>query len=139
MDQAEEVIKWFNSHSRALAMLRDEQTHQYPTRLPLALLYPAATRWSSRYVTCARFIDIERAIRWLASMKTDELVDFTPRGRNAAETEAKRLKTREMLLGVTTESFWDGLKTYVIFCIINVCIAHHYPDFAATYAHSQSQ
>lgn len=61
MDRAEEAIKWFNSHSRALAILKLEQAHRYQGRV-LALVYPVSTRWSSRFLTCARLLELEAAL-----------------------------------------------------------------------------
>ncbi|KAI0323734.1 hypothetical protein GY45DRAFT_1264118, partial [Cubamyces sp. BRFM 1775] len=113
MDCAEELIKWFNNHSRALAMLKDEQRRRDPEGHVLALLYPAATRWSSRYLTCTRLLELEASIRCLLITKLDELVQFTPRGKNAEETARKQEKTREMLKYAMQQPFWDNIRVYV--------------------------
>lgn len=113
MDTAEEIIKWFNNHSRALASLRDEQSHQYNGRV-LTLLYPICTRWSSRYLACARLLAIERAVRSLVFTRIDDLVALTSKARTVAETEQKQIKTRELLKTVLEDEFWSALKTYSI-------------------------
>ncbi|KAI0362751.1 hypothetical protein OH77DRAFT_1379925, partial [Trametes cingulata] len=110
MDQAEEIIKWFNNHSRALAMLRLEQQHQYSGRT-VSLLYPVATRWSSRFMTCVRLLEIETAVRCLVMSKLDQLVQLTPKGKNVMETAQKQEKTRGLLLSALESSFWDTLKS----------------------------
>ena len=113
MDKAEEVIKWFNNHSRALAMLRDEQRHQYDGHV-LALLFPICTRWSSRYLACSRLLAIERAVRSLIFTRIDDLVSLTPKGRTVAETDQKQQKTRELLRTVLEDEFWNALKMYIL-------------------------
>ncbi|KAI0363379.1 hypothetical protein BV20DRAFT_927634, partial [Pilatotrama ljubarskyi] len=109
MDRAEEVIKWFNNHSCALAMLRLEQQHQYAGRA-VNLLYPVATRWSSRYLTCVRLLEVDTAIRCLVTSKLEQLVQLTPKGRNTAETVQKQDKARALLLSTLEPAFWDGLR-----------------------------
>ncbi|KAI0771477.1 ribonuclease H-like domain-containing protein [Trametes elegans] len=110
MDQAEEIIKWFNNHTRALAMLAEEQRHRYDGRV-LALLYPVVTRWSSHYLTCARLLEIEHAMRCLLLAKLEDLVNLTTRGRNTEDTARKKDKTREILSAALLPEFWDALHS----------------------------
>ena len=110
MGQADELIRWFNNHTRALAMLRIEQQHCYPDRPIRALLYPTVTRWSSRYLTCERLVELRAAVECLIASRLDELVELTPKGPNRAETEKKRQKTREMLLEAKNPLFWEQLE-----------------------------
>ncbi|KAI8971257.1 ribonuclease H-like domain-containing protein, partial [Trametes punicea] len=109
MDQAEELIKWFNNHARALAMLKEEQCRIYEGQA-LSLLYPVTTRWSSRYIACKCLLDVKKAIQWLLLTKLDELVNLTLRGRNAEETSRKQAKARELFLQVRSAEFWDTLS-----------------------------
>ncbi|CDO68373.1 hypothetical protein BN946_scf184815.g20 [Trametes cinnabarina] len=109
MDEAEELIKWFNNHTRALAMLKEEQRRIYQGRA-LSLLYPVTTRWSSRYIACKRLLEVKKAIQWLLLTKLDELVNLTPRGRNAEETSRKQAKARELFLKVRSAEFWDTIS-----------------------------
>lgn len=109
MDQAEEIIKWFNDHTRALAMLQIEQAHRYHGRV-WSLLYPVATRWSSRYIACARLVDIQGALQCLVIDKIETLVQLTSRGRNHQDTLEKQEKTRSLLRNVLNPEFWHKLR-----------------------------
>ena len=109
MDKAEELIKWFNNHTRALAALKEMQQALSPTKPVLTLLYPVSTRWSSRFQACARFVELRVAFECLISAKLEQLVSFTPKGRNVEETARKESETREMLLVLRSAEFWHGL------------------------------
>ncbi|EUC60305.1 hAT family dimerization protein [Rhizoctonia solani AG-3 Rhs1AP] len=58
---SQEVIKWFNNHSRALEMLHNEQLHSL--RKTLALITPVLTRWTSIYMSVRRLLDCLPAFR----------------------------------------------------------------------------
>lgn len=63
--KALKVIKWMNSHSRALGLFRQEQlcTHQ----MFWALILPVITRWTAHYLSLWRLLTVEKTLRaaWL--------------------------------------------------------------------------
>ncbi|CAE7074308.1 unnamed protein product [Rhizoctonia solani] len=61
--KAQNVIRWFNNHSRALAWLQNEQKHLMGKTL--SLLYPALTRWTSVDMALQRPADYLTAFQGL--------------------------------------------------------------------------
>ena len=61
IDDALEVVKWFNSHSQALGLLQSVQLHKLGKIL--ALILPVLTRWTSHYLSVRRLIDLEVAFK----------------------------------------------------------------------------
>ncbi|KIM64232.1 hypothetical protein SCLCIDRAFT_37040, partial [Scleroderma citrinum Foug A] len=49
IDNALEVVKWFNNHSRALGILRDIQCQLHEQ--PHSLILPVLTRWTSHFLS----------------------------------------------------------------------------------------
>ena len=55
------VIKWMNSHSRALGLFRQEQSFTYQKNL--ALILPVITRWTAHYLSLHRLLSVEKALK----------------------------------------------------------------------------
>jgi hypothetical protein len=61
VNQAVEVVKWFNNHSRALGLLQVEQEITY--HKVLALILPVITRWTAHYLSSRRLLEVSTAVR----------------------------------------------------------------------------
>lgn len=100
-----EVVKWFNNHSRALGMLRNEQI----TRVGkyISLILPVLTRWTSHYLSTSRLLDLEIYFRYLVldRGKRDILLLC------AGDKREQKNKAEEILKTIQTSSFWDDLRT----------------------------
>lgn len=106
MEEALEVIKWFNSHSLALGILQEEQLHRirHTRSRVLSLILPVLTRWTSHYLAACRLLELEDHLRFIAQYRYPDL-------HRAAgnKSEAKR-RADEVLQIVLRESFWADLK-----------------------------
>ncbi|KAK7689437.1 hypothetical protein QCA50_007229 [Cerrena zonata] len=103
MDQALEVVKWFNNHGRPLGMLREAQKAHYGSIL--ALILPALTRWTSHYLAVTRLLDLEEAIRILVLTSRARLVQ-------AVGDKADAIRKAEEIMDILSQPhFWDCLKT----------------------------
>lgn len=105
IDEALEVVKWFNNHSRALGMLRTElRTHEKPE---LGLILPVATRWTSHYLSCSRLLKLEQALRSLTIYHSSKLELC------AGERADMRRKACQILNTINSQVFWQRLRMYV--------------------------
>jgi hypothetical protein len=100
-NEAVEIIKWFNSHSVALGLLRKEQIHTY--KKACALILPVLTRWTTHHASCTRLLDINKAIKSVTITQEEELL--TAAGKKAEHIE----KARQVLSIVNRASFWINL------------------------------
>ncbi|OBZ67907.1 hypothetical protein A0H81_12375 [Grifola frondosa] len=101
MDDALEIVKWFNNHSRALGLLRKEQTLRFG--IALMLILPVLTRWTSHYLAATRLLDIQEAIRVLVAGSRQLLIECV-----GEKADAVR-KANEILNLIALPSFWDDL------------------------------
>ncbi|PCH39629.1 hypothetical protein WOLCODRAFT_85990, partial [Wolfiporia cocos MD-104 SS10] len=103
MDDALEVAKWFNNHSRALGLLHDQQVTCYGSRA-LWLILPVITRWTAHYLTCTWLLELEKAIRTLVLEQREALITCVGDKRDARD------KAQSIITIVITESFWSKLR-----------------------------
>ncbi|EJD34362.1 hypothetical protein AURDEDRAFT_140578 [Auricularia subglabra TFB-10046 SS5] len=96
------LVKWFNSHSLALGMLREVAMQKLNEELNLIL--PCLTRWTSHYLSVRRLLQLERAFKQLVLDKEEELRSSAGQRRDAID-EARRIISM-----IKTESFWDNLR-----------------------------
>jgi hypothetical protein len=108
IDEALEVVKWFNNHSRALGMLREEELAK-GLRI-LVLILPVLTRWTSHYLCMRRLLALEYCFRVLSldPAKREALILCA-----GPKLEQKR-KAEQILAIIDRASFWADLKTCVI-------------------------
>ena len=109
-EQAGEVIKWFNNHSKALDTLRGHQT--LIRGKPLALVLPAATRWTTQYTSLHRLKTQEAAVVGCVAQYRDELLLA---GGPRADAKAKAL---EVINICRDPEFWTNLQRYHILYLI---------------------
>ncbi|PCH37394.1 hypothetical protein WOLCODRAFT_84289, partial [Wolfiporia cocos MD-104 SS10] len=67
-----EVIKWFNNHSQALRMLKEETKARLGKAY--ALVMSVITRWTTHYLSCRRLLLLETPMRTLAVSANEVLV-----------------------------------------------------------------
>ena len=104
MDQAIEVIKWFNNHSRALGLLKQRMLEKLFK--VYVLILPVITRWTSHYLSCKRLLLVATAMRTLVLDFYDELVIC------AGDKREMKDKAKEILDLVNEPSFWHDLVEY---------------------------
>ncbi|GLB41139.1 putative protein of unknown function (DUF 659) [Lyophyllum shimeji] len=56
-----EVIKWFNNHSTALALLGEEMKFTYEGKV-WALILPVITHWTAHYLSTTRLLKVKSAV-----------------------------------------------------------------------------
>ena len=101
-----EVIKWFNAHSAALALLNNEQRFTYEGKF-WALVLPVITRWTAHYLSISRLLKVKSAIR-SCSLRHEETL-LTCAGRDAK----LKLTARAILDTVSNDVFWANLSKLV--------------------------
>ena len=73
IDNALEVVKWFNNHSRALGILWDIQCQLHEQ--PCSLILPVLTRWTSHFLSVCRLLQLEQAFKhMLAKVPENDLI-----------------------------------------------------------------
>lgn len=102
IDEALEVVKWFNSHSQALGLLQSVQLHKLGKIL--ALILPVLTRWTSHYLSVCRLINLEVAFKQVLLDHTPELIVA------AGPKRAAKEKAQEVLSILEGHGFWTKLK-----------------------------
>ncbi|KAL6309074.1 hypothetical protein BKA93DRAFT_724479, partial [Sparassis latifolia] len=106
IDDAVEVVKWFNNHSRALGMLKDVQRMKLGK--VLCLILPVLTRWTSHYLSVHRLLELEIAFKQLLLDSIPELVLCA-----GAKADAQR-KAREIIAILERFDFWANLRKSVL-------------------------
>ena len=101
LDVALEIIKWFNNHSGALAILQKQQQVQYGC--VLALIRPAPTRWTAHYHSSNRLLQVEQAMRICVLNSKHELI--AAGSKEAAQIE----KSCGLLVQIEHPDFWTSL------------------------------
>lgn len=108
INQALEVVKWFNNHSTAHDLLEKEQKITYHDRITvLVLILPVITRWTAHYLSVSRLLQITKAICTCCVRFRDELLVC------AGKTNEHIGKAEEILGTVSDEVFWVKLVKYV--------------------------
>lgn len=109
-----ELIKWFNNHSYALGILKNEQLAH--TTIVLILILPILTRWTTHYLAVRRVLLIGAYIRSVVELRYDDLVKA---GGNRSDAKAK---ARTVLGYVRDPMFWHGLSRCASISITSLTI-----------------
>ncbi|PCH43941.1 hypothetical protein WOLCODRAFT_39688, partial [Wolfiporia cocos MD-104 SS10] len=120
MDDALEVAKWFNNHSRALGLLHDQQVTHYGGRA-LRLILPVITHWTAHYLTCTRLLELEKAIRTLVLEQHEVLIACVGDKRDARD------KAQSIISIVVTESLWSNAVNCSLTCYLDMLQKHLEP------------
>ncbi|KAL6298476.1 ribonuclease H-like domain-containing protein [Sparassis latifolia] len=102
--QAQEIIKWFNSHGAALDLFEKEQelTYTDATRV-LALILPCVTRWTAHFLSISRLLDLSLAMKLCCARHADKLLIC------AGKTADVKVKALSILNTVKADEFWKKL------------------------------
>ena len=68
-----EVIKWFNGHDAALALLHMEQKFTFNGKF-YALILPVVTRWTTHYLLTTCLLKLKGAVKSCCSCHKDALL-----------------------------------------------------------------
>jgi hypothetical protein len=120
LDKADRIIKWFTNHSRALAILQDQQLrrqhtyiqsilqHNPSARVPpvstLTFVYAVITRWTSHYLACSRLINLHDDLQVVTCNNYNDLLNAAGSKRQAQETAG------EVLDILKDRQFWMDLS-----------------------------
>jgi hypothetical protein len=89
IDTANEIIKWFNNHSYARGLLKQElRTMGMP---PLLLLAACLTRWTAHYCAVTCLLQVGKALQSLVLKRHEELIDSAGRKLKLQEKAASVL------------------------------------------------
>ncbi|KZT63079.1 hypothetical protein DAEQUDRAFT_681006, partial [Daedalea quercina L-15889] len=88
LNDALEIIKWFNNHTWALGMLKDTMATKIGK--VLCLILPVITCWMSHYLSVQQLIKVEHAFRQLLPDKEDDLVKCA-RDKEEAQEKAMQI------------------------------------------------
>jgi hypothetical protein len=100
--RALQVIKWMNSHTRALGIFRREQLQTYHKFLSLIL--PVITRWTAHYLSLRRLLEVEVPMKASWLKYGEEMIACA--GPKADVQE----KAREIQVIVEDPQFWKWVK-----------------------------
>ena len=96
------VIKWMNTHSRALGLFRQEQLYTYNKILTLIL--PVITRWTAHYLSLKRLLTVEKTLK-SAWIKHSEAMIASAGAKR--EDKAKAMAVEEI---INNPRFWYHVK-----------------------------
>jgi hypothetical protein len=105
LSAAATIVKWFNSHDRALFLLCEEQRHVFGKAR--ALILPVITRWTSHYLSTNRLLQIKDAVTGVVERYGPELI--TSVGREDAAIEA----ARNIVSLIKKDGLWETLQRCV--------------------------
>ncbi|KAF8989434.1 hypothetical protein BDQ17DRAFT_1477629, partial [Cyathus striatus] len=106
INDALEVCKWFNNHSRALGILRQQQSNSCSSSKPATLILPVLTRWTSHYLSVSRLLDLETTLR---QMILDHQVYENLLSCAGTRADAKE-RAADILCIIESADFWNELR-----------------------------
>ncbi|KDN33141.1 hypothetical protein RSAG8_13769, partial [Rhizoctonia solani AG-8 WAC10335] len=98
-DDAQEIAKWFMSHSQALGLLHGEQVKA--NRRPRMYATPSLTRWTSHYLTAQGLLDDRGPLQATVALHRDRLKQIGSRDPE---------RTEYVLGAVEQPKFWEKKK-----------------------------
>ncbi|EUC55524.1 hAT family dimerization protein [Rhizoctonia solani AG-3 Rhs1AP] len=98
-DDAQEIAKWFMSHSQALGLLQGEQMKANGRSRMYAT--PSLTRWTSHYLTAQGLLDDRGPLRATVALHRDRLKQIGSRDPE---------RTERILDAVEQPKFWESLE-----------------------------
>jgi len=73
INHALEVIKWFNNHSTALALLQMEQMLTFEGSF-WVLILPAITQWTAHYLAITHYLKLKQPLQICWTRNEDRLI-----------------------------------------------------------------
>lgn len=102
INHALEVVKWFNNHSVALELLRQEQVLTF-SGSSWALILPVITRWTAHYLAISRLVKLKQPLQLCWTRNEDRLIIC------AGAREELKEKARQIKGIVEDQGFWYRL------------------------------
>ena len=99
--EAVEVIKWFNNHSRALGMLRQDQVKR--SGHALALIMAIITRWTTHYLSISRLLKLSKHLRSLVDFEYEKLMEA------AGDRDGAPERAEKVFNIIKDTHFWENL------------------------------
>jgi hypothetical protein len=118
VDQAVEVVKWFNNHSFCLGKLREEQMVTY--RQAWALILPVITRWTSHFCSISRILSVNKAVTLTVTRYREQFLEYV-------KGTEKKIETAERVMDcVCDKHWWKELSMYVLrLSYLRISITYH--------------
>jgi len=104
VQQALDIVNWFNGHGEPLEWLRREQILTYGGSF-WALFSPVATRWLSHFLTFSRLLKVKSAMKSCYARYEEKLVQA------AGPKVHLRTRAQNVLQPIGDPIFWDKLQT----------------------------
>ncbi|KAA1478743.1 hypothetical protein DENSPDRAFT_757739, partial [Dentipellis sp. KUC8613] len=102
--KALEIVKWFNHHSRAIGILKDVQLKMSTMGIPLCLILPVLTRWTSHFLSISRLLQLETFFLHAVAEHGGEL-------ENCARKEKTAIaRAKEIVQIIKDSQFWFALR-----------------------------
>ncbi|KAF5387115.1 hypothetical protein D9615_001638 [Tricholomella constricta] len=100
--QCLEVIKWFNNHGAALALLDQEMKITYEGK-SWVLVLPVITRWTAHYLSTTRLLKVKNAVTSCVHRHEEKLIVAGER------TQEVQDRAQEIIAIVRDVGFWRSL------------------------------
>jgi inactivated superfamily I helicase len=107
LDEAIEVIKWFNNHSFALGLFNKEQLATY--KEIWALILPVITRWTSHFCSLSRILQVNKAMKITVTRNREELMD-------SVDKKDRALRKAERVMNHVLDDYWWKELTMSVVC-----------------------
>ncbi|TFY53352.1 hypothetical protein EVG20_g10156 [Dentipellis fragilis] len=104
VNRALEIVKWFNNHSRAIGILKDVQLKSSTTGIPLCLILPVLTRWTSHFLSISHLLELESCFLHAVAEHGAELEKCTGKEKTAV------VKAKEIVQIIKDSQFWFALR-----------------------------
>jgi hypothetical protein len=106
IDQAVEVIKWFNNHSFSLGKLSEEQIVTY--KQAWALILPFISRWTFHFCSISWLLQVNKAMMLMVTQHCEQFLEYV------GGTE-RRVETAEQVMDhVCDNNWWKELSMCVL-------------------------
>ena len=106
ISNALDVVKWFNNHSTALELLRQEQVITFDG-LAWALILPVITHWTAHYLALSQILKLRQLLQICWTRHEERLVTC------AGTREDLQEKARRIHGIVKDANFWYRIQRYV--------------------------
>lgn len=97
-----DIVKWFNFHTLALGLLREQQKETLGKTL--ALILPFITRWTTHFLSASRLIRVKSAMRTCVEKNRDSLM------KAGGKVKAQKEAAKEILDIIQDDGFWSLLQ-----------------------------
>lgn len=101
-EEAIEIVKFFNNHSRPLGLLRAQMKRSPDLGKVLTLIKPVLTRWTCHLLAMRRLLEVRKPMISCVNEHEDEIL---------ASLQPKQVgKARHLLRRVMAPDFWSSIE-----------------------------